>query len=195
VFFFSSCVSILTCSTTSSSASSPFMVTCNSIIFVLARNCTSCATLTCSLYNAFVGILVNTNCTYTRSLSGIWAMASLTYNISVVIQKLGLVFTMIWIVSSYFCAVLSFSFFARGIDYVPLYFLCIDCIYYKTYLMSANLFVILPLWFSTSSKSFVAKSCTLSMRAFSLILSSRYCVGFSPFGCMSVMNAISSTSI
>jgi hypothetical protein len=90
VCLFSSCVSRFTYFTTNYMASFPFLVTCNSFTSILSHVFTSYVTSTCSLYNASVGILSNTNCTYSRSLSGIWDKALSTYNIYVFIWKLGL---------------------------------------------------------------------------------------------------------
>jgi hypothetical protein len=132
---FSSCVSSWACSITISSASFPSLVTCNFIASALDRNCTSCVTLTCSLYSDFVGILATTNCTYARYLSVVCSMALSTYNISIVIWKVGIPCPTSLIVSSSFCAVLPLASMSRGIGYVPLSFIWVSCIYSRTFLM------------------------------------------------------------
>jgi hypothetical protein len=113
-------VSRFTCSTTSSRESLPFLVFYNYVTSVLACDCTSCGTLTCNLYSAFVGIFANTNCTCARYLSGVWAMDSSICKIFDVSGKLGFDCTMVWMVSSLFGVILSFAFVAGGVGYVPL---------------------------------------------------------------------------
>jgi hypothetical protein len=88
-------------------------------------------------------------------------MASSTRNIYVVIWNLGLSCTMIWMVSSSLCAVLSSASVTRGIKSVLLSCLSTTFVCSRTCLISSNLFHILPLWFSTSSNSYVFRSCTL----------------------------------
>jgi hypothetical protein len=121
---FSYFVSKFTFTTTSSRASLSFFVTCNSVASILARDCTSSVTLTCSFYNAFVVIFANTNCTYAKYLSGVWVMTSSTCNILVVIWKLGLSCVMVWMMFVSFCVVLSFVSVTGGIIFVPL-----SCLY------------------------------------------------------------------
>jgi hypothetical protein len=77
-------------------------------------------------------------------------MASSTCSMSVVIWKLWLTYTTIWIVSSSLCMVLSSASVAQGIDYVPLSYICVACICSKTCLISAKSFCILPLWLSAT---------------------------------------------
>jgi len=143
--YFSSCVSIFTFSIIVSSSSLPSLVTCNFVAYSLARDCTSCATLTCNLYNSFFGMLSNTNYTSMRYLSGICAMASLTYTMYVVLWKLRLTFATSWIVSSSFYAVFSIASISRGIGSTPLSCSWATCIHSRSSLMSANSFRILTL--------------------------------------------------
>jgi hypothetical protein len=82
-------------------------------------------------------------------------------NIFVVIWKLGLAFTTSWNVSFSFCAIMSIAFVTQKIDYAPLFCSCTPCIHSNTCSMSANSFLLLSLWFSASSYSSVARSCTL----------------------------------
>jgi hypothetical protein len=89
-------------------------------------------------------------------------MDSSAYIMSIVIWNLVLSYATVWMVSSSFCALLSSASVVQGIDYIPLYFLCAACILSKTFLILANSFLMLPLWFSTSSNSSTAQSCTLS---------------------------------
>jgi hypothetical protein len=161
VCFFFSCVFKFTFSTTISSASFPFLFTCISIVSTMTCDCTSYVTLTCILYNVFFGILANTNYTCVRYLSGIWAMALSIWNISIVIWNLGLSSAMIWIVSSLFCTILSPVYLAWGIGSSPLSCVWVDFISSRTWLMSSNSFLIIPLHFFASTNSFVARSCTL----------------------------------
>jgi len=90
-------------------------------------------------------------------------MASSTYNIFVVIWKFILSCTMSSIVSSSFCVVMSLVSVGRGINSSPISCIWDVCIHSKTYLMLANSFLILPLWFTSSSFSSIVWPFTLSM--------------------------------
>jgi hypothetical protein len=66
-------------------------------------------------------------------------------------------------VSSSFYVVMSLAYVGRGISFSPLSCVFTTCICSRTCLMSANSFLMLPLWFSASSNSFIAWSYTLSV--------------------------------
>lgn len=153
---FSSFVSIFNYLTTSSKESFPFLVSYNSAASVLACDCTSYTTLTCSLYSSFVGIFSNTNSTYARYFNGFWAMASSICIISDIILKLGLVFFMVWMVSYSFGAVLSSASIVHGINSIPLSCLCVTCICSRTFLILANSLYIVPSFFLAYSNSSTA---------------------------------------
>jgi hypothetical protein len=113
-------------------------------------------------------------------------MASLTCNMSIVIWKLRISCATSWIVSSSFYAVLSLSFVSQGIGSAPLSFFLASCIYSRTYLMSSNSFLILPLWLSASQKSSTVRSCTLSATKSTsslVIVYSRICLWTLAFLC------------
>jgi hypothetical protein len=70
---------------------------------------------------------------------------------------------MSWIMSSSCCVVLSLTSVAGGIILYPLSYIWDACIRFRTCLNSNKSFLILPLWFSNFTYSYVAWSCTLSV--------------------------------
>jgi hypothetical protein len=74
--FFSSLFSILNCSIFICSIYLTSLAISSSVASALARDCTSCVTLTCNLYSDFVGIFAKTNSNCSNSLSGFCAISS-----------------------------------------------------------------------------------------------------------------------
>jgi hypothetical protein len=153
VHCFASTCSNLTSVRTVSSTSLASLVVYRSIASVCALDCTSCATLICSLYKAFVGILSNTNSNYSTSLSCVYATYLSTRSMSLVMLKVSLAATVIYTVVPSLCIVC----------YCVVSSLCalVMRIFSKMCLTSVSSCIILSLYFSASSYSSAMRYCTL----------------------------------